>query len=326
MADSGNAMAQSVADFMSEWRNDLPYVIAHTSGSTGTPKEIRLLKEDMRSSALRTNAFFGITAESTLVLPLSPQYIAGKMMIVRSLVVGCKLHCIEPTNQLSLDCHADLLAIVPSQVDELVMQKGVSGLCRNVIIGGAQLSESRSRAVLDAGLNAYVTYGMTETCSHVALARVTDAERIYHALPDVTFATDADGCLVINVPYLSIGKVVTNDCVQLVDNRSFKWLGRRDNVINTGGIKVMPEQLEDEIRRYADFEFYVVGAPDEKWGERIELVAECTEAELAALMADLRAKLSHKYMPKAARAIVKLPRTANGKVKRLTIANLDMRE
>jgi acyl-CoA synthetase (AMP-forming)/AMP-acid ligase II len=88
----------------------------------------------------------------------------------------------------------------------------------------------------------------------------------------------------------------------------------------------MPEQLEDEIRRYADFEFYVVGAPDEKWGERIELVAECTEAELAALMANLRAKLSHKYMPKAARAIVKLPRTANGKVKRLTIANLDMRE
>lgn len=322
MATTNIGMAERITDFITEWRNGLPYVVAHTSGSTGTPKEIHLLKADIRQSARMTNRFFGIDKSSTLLLPLSPDYIAGKMMIVRSLEADCRLIGIEPSNDFTTDASADLIAIVPSQIEALLAIPNVASRFRNVIVGGAAISEDRRQALIKAGVNAYVTYGMTETCSHVALRKVSDDEGVYHALSDVTFSVDEQSCLIIDIPYMSIKRVVTNDCVKLIDDKSFLWLGRRDNVINTGGIKVIAESLERDLQPYFDCNFYIVGAPDDKWGERIELVAECDSVRLNEIMQRLSASISHKLLPKKTKAVAQLPRTGNGKIKRLTIEQL----
>lgn len=322
MATPNFGMAKHIDRFISEWQNDLPYVIAHTSGSTGTPKEIRLLKSDMRQSAKRTNHYFGIDNTSTLLLPLSPDYIAGKMMIVRAIEANCKLIEIEPSNNFTTNQYADLVAIVPSQIDALLSIQNVASLFRNVIIGGASINEKQRHALINAKVNAFSTYGMTETCSHIALSKINDSDGIYHALPDVTFSIDDQNCLIIDIPYMSVKRLVTNDCVRLIDNQSFIWLGRRDNVINTGGIKVIAENLEQELRQYINCNFYIVGAPDDKWGEHIELIAECSDKHLADIVTQLRKSISHKLLPKRTKAVTQLPRTSNGKIKRLTIDQL----
>lgn len=307
------------AEFSKEWQSDRNYIVAHTSGSTGKPKEIKLLKDDMIVSARATNRFFGLKAADTLVCPLSLDYIAAKMMAVRAFEANANLVLQTPSNNLTIDYETALLAIVPSQVDSLLQQPHLCKTIHNIIIGGAQLSDDRRAALISAGFNAYETYGMTETCSHVALKRVD--ENYFKAIGDVTFNVDERHCLVANVPSMSIKRVATNDVVELIDSTSFKWIGRFDNVINTGGIKVHPEQLEKTIRNVIgnDYEFYIMGAPDEKWGQIVTMVIASPDDvadEMAEKLADV---LDHKIMPKKIIAVDKLERTSNGKLKRQII-------
>ena len=287
-------------EFISEWRNRLPYVTAHTSGSTGKPKEIRLLKSDMRASARATAEFFGLTSASTLWLPLSPSYIAGKMQIVRALEAGCSL-VVEPPSNTPLHhsppgvTEISLLPIVPSQADGLL----ASPLRRRVkaaIIGGAPLSREAEQRVIDSGLTAFATYGMTETCSHVALRRLGEEE--FHALPGFTFSTDSRGCLTIETRTLSFSRLVTNDVVALSSPQSFRWLGRWDNVINSGGLKIHPEEIESLIAPLLPpgALFYVASRPSAKWGEELILV---TDTPHPGLTEQLRTLLGPTRAPKA---------------------------
>ena len=304
----------SVEEFMREWQSDSPYIVAHTSGSTGAPKEIRLLKEDMRASARATNQRFAIDHNSVLACPLSVDYIAGKMMHVRAAEADCRIIQLPVSNRLEIDCEIDLLAIVPSQVESLLAIENASDKIKNVIIGGAPLSDDLAARLCRAGINAYATYGMTETCSHVALAKITGEESRFQAMPGITFHTDGRGCLVIDAPQFSFKQLVTNDMVQLINSTEFIWLGRYDNVINSGGIKIFPETLEKEIARWLDRPFYITSEKDSKWGEVPVIVFEGEQSEEKEIIALLRSHLDHRRCPTRAHAIEKIPHTPNGKI------------
>lgn len=307
----------TINDFISDWHSSSPYIVAHTSGSTGEPKEIRLLKSDMEVSARATNRYFGISASSVLALPLSPDYIAGKMMIVRALLAGCRLLQLPVSKTIALSEHVDFISVVPMQVPSLLDND--PSLIGNVLIGGAPLPDTMRADLLRKGLRAFIGYGMTETCSHIALQPITEStpNGVYHAMPSVTFDTDDRGCLVINAPHYSWRRLVTNDVVELVNPTSFRWLGRYDNVINTGGIKLLPEQIEQYIRSiYPDIPpFFITSQPDHLLGQAVILVlqsdphisADAVAARLAALT------FPKGYRPKRILTIPQIRFTTSGK-------------
>lgn len=309
-------MESSMNKFLEEWRNSSDYVCAHTSGSTGRPKEIRLLKSDMRSSAAATNSFFGIGANSVLGIPLSADYIAGKMMAVRAELSGARLLELPVSNEIKLTEHVDLLAVVPSQLPSLLTSPDMRELISCLLIGGAAPSEEICRKITAAGYNAYISYGMTETCSHVALAEVADANRVFRAMPGISFETDARGCLRIVAPAFSFGTLQTNDVVELLDARSFMWRGRADGVINSGGLKFFPEELErDYAPALQGCEYYAVGLPDRKWGQCIALVVE---GPSDGIFERLEQTISdRRRLPRRIISVESLPRTANGKIRRI---------
>lgn len=308
-------MAYVAADFIREWNGAEPYVKACTSGSTGSPKEIRLLKSDMTASAEATNSFFGIGCDSVLGLPLSCSYIAGKMMAVRALTARCRLVELPVSNDILLNEHFDLLSVVPSQLGSLLKDAALIHKVGNLLIGGAPLSPGQEKAVAASGVRAWLGYGMTETCSHVALRRV-GGDGVFHAMPGIRFSADVRGCLVIESDRFSWKKLVTNDVAELLTPRSFRWIGRADNVVNSGGVKLNPEQLEMLYREAVPElpPFYLVGEPDEVLGQRLVMVAEKGFSGYDVL----RNKIAdHKLLPRRIAEVDMLPATPGGKIARI---------
>lgn len=306
---------QALAAFVDEWIRGCGPVVVHTSGSTGTPKKIALDRGDMRRSALATCERFGITAASTVGMAISAAYIGGRMMVLRALVSGADFVQLPVSNRLRLDRRVDLLSIVPSQVPSLLDDIDPA-LVGAVLVGGAPLSPALERRLADSGIEAYATYGMTETASHVALRRIGDPEGVYEAMPGITFATDARGCLTVVSEEASWQSLQTNDLVCMVDPRRFVWLGRHDNIINSGGVKLVPEQLELRLQTVIDRPYCIRGAADDKWGQTVELVVEGTPAEVEALRPAVETVLTGAERPRRYTAVEALPRTANGKLRR----------
>ncbi|MCM1518388.1 MAG: AMP-binding protein [Pseudoflavonifractor sp.] len=312
-------MTPEVEKFLDQWFDSNDYITAHTSGSTGRPKEIRLFKSDMRASAEATCRFFGIDGRSTLLLPLSAGYIAGKMMIVRSLLSGARLIVEQPSNQPKQRDYGliDLLAIVPSQLAWFISNPSMASRVKSVIIGGGAMSPEQEKQAAALPWHAYATYGMTETCSHVALRDVSAGERLFKALPGITFSTDDRGCLAIDMPAFSFGRVVTNDIVTLADNRTFEWRGRHDNVINSGGIKIFPEELERRLD-FIDKPFFIIGRPSPKWGEEVVLYIEDESASIDILLLhdSITRHIGRVLAPKEIVVVSRFERTDSGKIKR----------
>lgn len=308
--------------FLSEWfDNGCDYIKAHTSGSTGSPKEIRLAKRDMVISARLTNRFFSVDGKSTLVCPLSSDYIAGKMMIVRAIVSNAHLYMEAPSNNPVIRDYGtiDLLPVVPSQIDSIIESKQKRRQIKSLLVGGAKISEGLEAKIIDSGINAYCSYGMTETCSHVALRKIKPGNDIYTALGNNSFTTDNRGCLVIINRDFSFGELTTNDVVKLIDAKNFKWIGRIDNAINSGGIKVFPEMIESKIRRFipSGKAYYITSSPDKKWGETPLLVIEGTPFDTTAIEIQIRDALDPAERPSKICFIKAFDKTSTGKVKRI---------
>lgn len=302
--------------FLTEWLDgSCDYIVAHTSGSTGAPKRIDLSKSDMRASAMATCRYFGIDAGSRLLLPLSMDYIAGKMMAVRAAVSDSELVVERPSNApLQSDYGpVDLMAVVPSQLPSLLENPRLCNV-RNIIVGGAPLSPAMEAKLAGLSVRVYATYGMTETCSHVALRDVSRGDQLYHALPGIKLGTDMRGCLVIEAPAFTFGRLITNDVVELHGDDSFRWLGRADNVVNSGGVKLHPEQIERKLSRMVEEPFYVTGRPSERWGEELVMYVEGTDVDVEALASTIRPLLNRYECPKKIMAVSQFDRTANGKV------------
>lgn len=319
--------SKEFSDFVEEFYNEKKYIIAHTSGSTGEPKEIHLLKEDMIESAKLTNDFFKLTTDSLFYLCLSPHYIAGKMMIVRCLILNAKICEVTPSNA-PLDTYdgsemIDLIALVPSQIIYLLNNPDKRALIKDMIIGGGAVSEKLNKRMSELSLSAFATYGMTETCSHVALAAVTLPVSPFKALGNVTFSLDERGCLVIHTPQFHNKTIVTNDIVELISNTDFFWKGRYDNVINTGGIKVFPEEIEKKlVPLLSHSKYYITSIPSDKWGNDVALAVEYPNLKEdkkigeinPALIEKMKSILSEYEIPKHYIALKNIPLTSSGKI------------
>ena len=307
-------------EFLESWFDNKDYVVGHTSGSTGKPKEIHLQKSDMLQSARMTNSFFGLGRGCRFLLCLSPDYIAGKMMIVRAIEAGAEIVEERPSNRPLAEYDGlpfDFVAVVPSQAQYLAEHPDRLRFVRTVIVGGGVVSEKLRAMLAEKGVEAYSTYGMTETCSHVALSKISMTLQPFKALPFITFAKDGRDCLVINAPEMSFKRLVTNDVVELVDSTTFYWKGRYDNVINTGGIKVFPEEIEPRLAPLLQCRYYIASRLSEKWGEEVVLVVEggdLSDVEKTGLLQRFKAVLPVYSVPKDIVSVPAFKETSSGKV------------
>ncbi len=259
--------------FLMAWLSDNNTIALQTSGSTGTPKIITVSKAAMHASAERTGAFFKLRPGNSALLCLPIEYIAGKMMVVRALVLGLALDTIPPKTKLDIKGkHYDFTALIPMQAET---NFNTLHQFKTVLIGGAPVSAQLRRKIAGKHSHCVETYGMTETLTHVAKRHITDPPKPFRTMPDVTFLVDHDNCLLLSVPYIS-GKIIhTNDVVERIEENSFHLLGRRDFVINSGGKKLFPEQLEEKLDGHLPYPFFFGGLPDALLGEKLVLYVEC---------------------------------------------------
>lgn len=263
--------------FLQNWFDDSDFILAQTSGSTGKPKNIQLPKQSMINSARMTNQFFGLTAESNALLSLPASYIAGKMMLVRAMVGGFNLISVEPKANpfVGLNGSIDFASITPYQLIhsfETLKEKSI----KNIIVGGGHVNSKLETIAQTIPASMYETYGMTETCSHIALRCFNGKKKTdcFSVLEGVIISLDERSCLAIKAPHLLAEEIQTNDIVELVDSKSFRWLGRADSVINSGGIKIHPEQIEKKLEGIIPTNFFISSIPDNLLGNKVVLVIE----------------------------------------------------
>lgn len=316
--DEWKALAQtdfekSVMGFIFEWTNSDTFFNAQTSGSTGPPKRLKIEKQRARNSAQLTANYLGLQKGDSALLALPMTYIAGKMMLIRSMVIGLKLTLVEPTAQplLGLKNTIDFCALTPFQVQN--SSKELAFLdC--LIIGGAALTPALVKKIKRYSKGrVYETYGMTETVSHIAMREIHPKEsKLFSALSGVRLLTDERDCLEIFAPQLNSSKLQTNDRVLLSENkRKFSWLGRTDFVINSGGVKIQPEEVEQKLAEAISLPFFIAGIPDENLGEKVVLFIE-SENEF---IIDL-SRLNKFEKPKEVFFVNEFVRTVTGKVQR----------
>ena len=310
----------SFEEFIEEWKDSRNYIEAKTSGSTGVPKVIRLEKEFIKESALRTIEFFGITEGDRLHSCVGADFIGGKMMAVRALIAGSDFTWETPSNQALKNIEKteeiDLLAVVPSQMVYILDNLNRMPKIKNVIIGGGAISPQLRQRIYDSGLNTYETYGMTETASHIALRKITKEEIPFRCFDDISIKLGSSGCL--EILYQSGNIISTNDLVEVINEKEFYILGRKDNIIISGGKKINPVEIESKLANYLLKDFILVGLPDKLWGEKLVLIIEGNEGDvdIEAIRDKLGKEIERWQLPKEIKFIEKLPRTPNGKIAR----------
>jgi O-succinylbenzoic acid--CoA ligase len=272
----------SVDEFLAEWRNESPYVRVQTSGSTGEPKQMLVEKKRMLASARRTNDFLGLKPGDTALLCMSLDYIAGKMMVVRAIERDLQLMVVEPSGHpmitRSEECVIDFAAMVPMQVYNSLQvpeERERLKLIKHLIIGGGAIDEVMAEELKSFPNHVWSTYGMTETLSHIALRRLSgpEASEWYTPFPSVSVSLNEEGCLVIDAPEVCGERLVTNDIAELV-MYTFRILGRKDNVICSGGIKIQAEEVERLLRPHLHEPYLISKRPDQKFGEVVVLLTE----------------------------------------------------
>jgi len=268
---------EEVTSFIKSWGNDEKVIAIYTSGSTGKPKNIELAKEKIQISARKTLEYFKIEEGSSALLCLSLETIAGKMMLVRSLIGELKLHVVTVSTNpiLALKNPIDFVALVPMQL-EAAVDTAVEKLksIKTILVGGAPVSEELIQKLKDKKITVFQSYGMTETISHVAIRKIGfETEEYYEALPGITFSSDEQR-LIIDYPEVLNKKLRTNDCVNLIDSKHFQYLNRYDFIINTGGIKVNPEEIELKLKPLLKQPFFIWFMKDVHLGQKIVLVVQ----------------------------------------------------
>lgn len=268
--------------FLVSWFSSDDFVEVSTSGSTGNPKLIKIKKEHMRNSAKATGVFFNLPPKTKALLCLPIKYIAGKMMLVRALTLGWHLDFVEAVSEVDIKKKYDFSAMVPLQLQSSLAK---INYIKKLIVGGAVVSDDLIQKIQFAKTDIFATYGMTETVTHIAVKKLNNfkkssidkIEEEYKTLPNILVETDSRGCLVINAPKVSSQKIITNDVVDLLSKTEFRWLGRFDNVINSGGIKLHPERIEEKLSSIIKNCFFITGVFDEKLGEKCVLIVEANK-------------------------------------------------
>ena len=336
----------TLEDFLSEWNNGSDRVLVHTSGSTGKPKPMRVEKKRMLNSARITCDFLGLKPGDSALLCMSLDYIAGKMVVVRSIERHLHLISVPPSGHPLKDVDEEITfaAMVPMQVYNTLQvpeERERLSRIRHLIIGGGAIDATLEQELqsLPGDIAIWSTYGMTETLSHIALRRINGDEpsEWYQPFDSVHISQTEEGCLVIDAPQVCAETLVTNDIVEIepyiynkVEKLRFRIKGRKDNVICSGGIKIQIEEVETLLKPHLEKPFMLAKKKDEKFGEIAVLLTEDedikkVEATVRRLLSDESEKSSdHKkykyWIPKEFRYVEHLPLTETGKPKRCCLA------
>lgn len=337
---SRSSFEEATFKFIHEWLSGAETFEMKTSGSTGAPKSISIGRHQMIVSARRTSERIALDKNSLALVCLDPSYIAGKMMLVRCLTLGMGIMAVDPVAnplvKIPVDKCVQFTAFVPYQIQSILESKHPHLLndLDKVLIGGAPISENLRGQLDRYQCECYETYGMTETVSHIALRRINTPlkQPYFETLPGIQISVDDRGCLVISADYLK-DAVVTNDLVELIDSNRFLWMGRWDTVINSGGVKVLPEKVERELepilRKHGlANRFFIAALPDDKLGNKIVLVVEGVQFSSELLnqsLADLRAVVSPYEVPREAYNVERFRTTATEKIDRIqTLASVTL--
>ena len=306
----GEDFEKPVGDFLLDWFDSKSFIEMQTSGTTGTPKIISVSKQAMVHSALATGDFFDLQPGNSALHCLPVKYVAGKMMLVRAMILGLDLEFVAPSSHplRHNEIDYDFVAMVPLQA-----QNSISELkkVKKMIVGGASINKILEKQLLKLSTQVFETYGMTETITHIAARKL--GEKAFTVLPGVTISYDDRNCLVIHAPRISDDVILTNDIVELVNENQFVFLGRMDNVINSGGIKLIPEQIEEKLAHKIHQRFFIASKPDAELGEKVIMVVEGEKQDLGA---DLYGELDKYEKPKELVFIPKFQETGSGKVMR----------
>ncbi|WP_273567087.1 AMP-binding protein [Maribacter halichondriae] len=324
LVKEGDPNEKAIGDFLLDWCNVGQNIEVQTSGSTGKPKLVGLKKKHMANSAWATGEYFKLKAGDSALLCIPAYFIAGKMMLVRAMVLGLQLDYVEPSSS-PMDFVSktyDFCAMVPLQ-----LQNSLAKLdsIKTLIVGGAPISKQQIEKLQNISTDIYETYGMTETITHVAVKKInsnvinsSEAEMHFRALPDVVFKTDDRDCLIVDAPNILDAQIITNDIVHLKSETEFEWLGRFDNIINSGGVKLIPESIEAKLAPIIENRFFVSGAPDKILGQKLILLIE-GKVDKATLFDSIKdTRMLQKFeIPKDILNVPEFVETTSGKINRL---------
>ena len=312
-----------LADFLDEWFSESPTVQVQTSGSTGVPKVMQVEKVRMEASARMTCSFLGLKAGDRALLCMPLKYIGAKMVVVRSILWGLDLYCVQASSHplRTLGFAPDFLAMTPAQVYSSLESEDEAALLEATghnIIGGGAIDARLGERLRSFPNHVWSTYGMTETLSHIALRRLNgpEASDWYSPFEGVSLRLTEEGALAIHAPAVCAEELITNDIAELHEDGRFRILGRKDNVINSGGVKIQIEAVEAQLLPLMPCAFQITAAPDAHYGEVVVMLVEGEKGEDAfeAAFASL-----HAYSrPKHVFFVPELPRTGSGKPDRAT--------
>jgi O-succinylbenzoic acid--CoA ligase len=314
--------------FLNEWFNDSPVITVHTSGSTGVPKELIARKDQMMQSARLTCEFLNLQAGDTALLCMNLRYIGAMMVVVRSLVAGLNLIVRPASGHPLSDISVPLkfAAMVPLQVYNTLHTREEKEQLKQteiLIIGGGAVDEALEAEIKSLPIAVYSTYGMTETLSHIALRRLNgnSASDHYYPFSSVELSLSPENTLVIKAPLVCDDILQTNDIARIYPDGSFIILGRKDNVINSGGIKIQAEEVEKLLRPFIPVPFVITTVSDPRLGQAVTLLIE-GQLDMEELKNKVQEILSPYHRPKYIRMVDLIPQTGNGKINRVECRTL----
>ena len=342
-----NPYRQQIHRFLKWWFHSTNHLVMTTSGSTGKPKELRFKRDQIEAAARSSMQLLGPEPSSKCLLAIDPTFAGGAMLMVRSLLAESDIVCIPPVaDPFSLDDESiyaglDYVALVPYQVRSILQNetsKRRMAAVRTVLIGGAPLPESLHQELAELPNGIFSTFGMTETLSHVALWKIGQLPQGYKPVPGVNLSADESGCLVIRSNWL--GEIRTQDRVQWVTDTdgamAFRWIGRADRIINSGGHLINPDMTEAVLEEFMKGEptvtaYFATGEPDERLDEQLIIVVETMDDGSGDLMSRLvtfiQSKLTKWDRPRRIIFTDNILRTRSGKVdRRETMSNLQPRK
>ena len=313
---SNNSSSLILSEFILELFNIETFILSNTSGSTGRPKNIKLEKEALVNSSYMTRDYFNLVAGQSAISFLPLNFIAGKMMLIRAMVLGLDLHLFAPTSNPSkfIDKKYFFSAMTPMQASNSINKlKYINTL----ILGGSNISKELSLKILSKKDKYYETYGMTETVTHIAIKKVSKQDasnNSFRVLKGVTIKANKNNCLVIEAPHICVNKLITNDIVTITSQDEFTLLGRIDNIINSGGVKLIPEVIEKKLNNYISKNFIISSVHSELLGSKVVLLIESKKYKIEN---DIFKFLSKFEIPKNIYFINKFIYTKTNKVDRL---------
>lgn len=320
LVKEGEAYEKVAGNFLLDWLDSKDYVVVSTSGTTGLPKMIKLAKKSMVNSAIMTGDFFKLQPGDKALHCLPSRYISGKMMLVRAMILGLELDMVAPTLHPAYDDqkHYDFSAMIPLQLKNSL--KRLENI-KTLIVGGASVSKSLVENLQDIKTNVYETFGMTETISHIAVKKLNhNPSNVsgFEILPNIMISKNNENCLVVDAPKLCPETIVTNDLINLINEKRFEIIGRYDNMINSGGVKVYPELIELKLQDLIEHRFFIASETDNDFGQKVIMVVENENTDFNK---DVFSQLQKHEIPKAIYSIPKFFETETGKLQRKKILN-----